>query len=150
MIAALFALATLATPAIAEVYRCTEGGTVVYADHPCGAKAVAVPIAADPNAPERGKLTPGTKLDVSPAVADACWDSFTPFARDPTTAKRLSHFAEAGKDGLPWLIVNGVFTNRVGGPERRFVRCRLNDDLSLNKAGTKLEVEAFHRSQMGL
>lgn len=33
-------------------------------------------------------------------------------------------------------------------PERRFVRCRLNDDLSLDKAATEHAEKAFFRSQM--
>ncbi|WP_286758380.1 DUF4124 domain-containing protein [Ralstonia sp. RL] len=35
---------SIAVPAQAQVYRCTEGGRTVYSDHPCGARSVAVPL----------------------------------------------------------------------------------------------------------
>ncbi|CBJ52370.1 DUF4124 domain-containing protein [Ralstonia solanacearum] len=39
----LWAAAT-ALPAAGEVYRCAENGQTVYSDHPCGSRAVAVPL----------------------------------------------------------------------------------------------------------
>ncbi|AOE88532.1 MULTISPECIES: DUF4124 domain-containing protein [Ralstonia solanacearum species complex] len=39
----LWAAAT-ALPAAGEVYRCTENGQTVYSDHPCGSRAVTVPL----------------------------------------------------------------------------------------------------------
>lgn len=35
---------SIAVPAQAQVYRCTEGGQTVYSDHPCGSRSVAVPL----------------------------------------------------------------------------------------------------------
>ncbi len=42
----LWAAAT-ALPASAEVYRCSANGQTVYSDHPCGSRAVAVPLIDD-------------------------------------------------------------------------------------------------------
>lgn len=39
----LWAAAT-ALPAAGEIYRCAENGQTVYSDHPCGSRAVAVPL----------------------------------------------------------------------------------------------------------
>ena len=105
-------------------------------------------IAPDPNSPVRGKMTPKTKLTVSDVAVDACWEGFRKYARDPTTAKRLGHFAEVAEDGFLYIYVTAVFTNKMGGPNRRFVRCRLNDDLSLNQLVIEADHTAFFRSQM--
>jgi hypothetical protein len=127
------------------------GGNAVYGDRPCGADQRQVPIAADPNAPRRGNLAPGAKLILPTGVADACWDRIRLFARDPTTAKRLSEFGSVGDDGFPYVTINSVFTNRNGGPERRFIRCRLSEsDLSLDQDALRVTEQEFFRSQMGL
>lgn len=144
-----FAILLASGAASAEVFRCTQDGNTVYSDRACGPNAKAVAIAPDPNSPARGKLVPKAKIIVSNAVADECWEGYRRFARDPTTAKNLGHFAEVAEDGFPYMNVNAVFTNRVGGPERRFVRCKLNDDMTIDKTALDEAHTAFFRSQMG-
>ncbi|AEG70305.1 DUF4124 domain-containing protein [Ralstonia solanacearum] len=78
----LWAAAT-ALPASGEVYRCTENGQTVYSDHPCGSRAVAVPL-----------------IDDTPSAADrkAARERATAEAAQVREAEATRHKAQAEED----------------------------------------------------
>ncbi len=76
----IFALLFASPTLQAEVYRCTQGGTVVYSDQPCGAGAVPIEIEdnhiggrLDQNLPPVTASPPETKqANPPPEPEDSC------------------------------------------------------------------------------
>lgn len=147
---ALIPLLLLIAPsvAMADTYRCTQDGKTVYSDKPCGAAATKVPIAADPNAPVRGKFTPGAELAIQEHVIRACYESWRALARDPTTTKMLGVSTRVPPAGIPIVRISAVFTNKFGGPERQELWCKITDDLqSVDQVETRKSQDAFMSSR---
>jgi hypothetical protein len=100
--------------------------------------------------PYRGKspLGPeGTQLKVTDAIAGECFDVYRGYARDPTSAKTIGHYARIVPAGFPVLTVMGLFTNKFGGPDRIDLWCRLKDDLTLDRAETEKHIDGFRETQ---
>jgi hypothetical protein len=136
-------------PIAAAVFKCTDpAGKTAYSDQPCANGARERRMEVPSEASERvGRFEPGTKLAVPDAVIKQCFDGYRILARDPTTAKVLYTSTTVPKAGIPIVVVEAVFTNRLGGPERHSLWCRLTDDLKIDEAETGKRQRDFQIDQ---
>lgn len=129
----LIALLVMAVPAHAAMYKCTAAnGRVSYQEMPCeaGTKSAAVQSI---NEKKPSRWSKEDKLDVSAEVVKECYEGYRKYSRDPGKAEMLGHSTMVADAGFPVLHVSAVFRNRMGGPDRQMLWCKLTDELKLDK-----------------
>lgn len=129
----LIAILSMAAHAQADMYKCTgANGRVSYQESPCeaGAKSATVESIRE-RKPSR--WSKDDKLEVSAEVVDQCYEGYRRYSLDPSKAEMLGHSASVAQAGFPVLHVSAVFRNRMGGPDRQLLWCKLTDDLKLDK-----------------
>lgn len=129
----LMALLGIAVPAHAGMYKCTgSDGRVSYQESPCeaGSKSANVQLVKEK---KPSKWAKGDRLNVSAEVVNECYEGYRKYSRDPSKAEILGHSTMVADAGFPVLHVSAVFRNRMGGPDRQLLWCKLTDDLKLDK-----------------
>lgn len=128
----LIAMMMFAITAHAGMYKCTgANGRVSYQEMPCeaGAKSATVSIKEK----KQSKWSKDDKLDVSADVVNECYEGYRKYSRDPSKAEMLGYSTTVADAGFPVLHVSAVFRNRMGGPDRQLLWCKLTDDLKLDR-----------------